>query len=144
MNERARLTISLCHASGVETLVWLEPWAQEFVLPAYGELKLICWSDDGAADPEPEPEPELEFVGDRIVVYGAGGTRIGVFINGVDQESFSADCAAPDAGALSTREFVGIVFAEHPETRPSGRTPTVKSGNRIIGWLRSLLDRRRG
>lgn len=130
MADRHATTVHLCNASGVGMLVWLEPWAQEFQLESRGELLLECWSD-GACD----PTPELEMSHDMITVYGASDTRLAVFINGVDQNSFSAECTAPDAGPLTTRGFVESVFKDFPEARPGGRPTKSSKPLSVLGRL---------
>lgn len=116
MADPPNASISLCNASGLGMRVWLEPWAQEFILPDRGEVLLECWTDDLASD----PIPEIEVTDDVLTVYGAAGSRIAVFIDGTDQDSFSAKHTAPDTGSLTTRGFVDVVFGNFPETRPGG------------------------
>lgn len=108
-------SVDLCNATLTPLMVWLEPWALEFPLPARGTLSLVCSSDKAN-----DVLPEIEFADDQIIVWGTGESRIAVFINGVDQDSFSARYTAPDLGALSSKAFVNLVFGDHPNARPGG------------------------
>ncbi|MEG3123965.1 hypothetical protein [Sphingomonas sp. GB1N7] len=128
--------VRLCNASGADLIVWLEPWAQEFVLPARAELVLYCRSDaNGNAMPEIDTDDGI------ITIWGQGGSRIAVFIDGLDQESFSAGYSAPDTGLLSPRNFVTLAFGNHPEARPGGKPfpkpPREKWWQRLFRSLRT-------
>jgi hypothetical protein len=106
----------LCNADVAPILVWLEPWALEFQLPSRAILTLACTAYESTID----PWPLIEVVDDVLTVWGSGGSRIAVFIDDVDQQSFSAGYAAPDLGTLSTKGFVNLVFRDQPTARPGG------------------------
>jgi hypothetical protein len=55
----------LCNAVGNELVIWLEPWAQEFVLPPRAVLLLRCVSDG-----DTDPLPEIETSEGVIKVWG--------------------------------------------------------------------------
>ncbi|WP_447727669.1 hypothetical protein [Sphingomonas koreensis] len=70
-------------------------------------------------------------------IYASGGTRLRVVIDGVEQDSGSAEIEAPDFGPLSPRGFVDLVFGDFPEARPSGQPAPQKPG-----WIARLFGRR--
>jgi hypothetical protein len=97
-------------------IIWLEPWAEEFIVPPRGEIALRVESDEPALACLPEID-----VSDRgLVAYAAGGTRIVVVIDGVEQDSGSCVLTAPGFEPLSTRGFIHTVFDKIPEARPGG------------------------
>jgi hypothetical protein len=122
----------VCNASAKDMTVWLEPWCDEFVLPPGGELSLrVEQIEDG------ESPAEFELTAEVLAIYGGGGTRLKVAIDGVEQDSCSAVMAARDFGPLSAKGFVDTVFGEFPEARPHGQAEPQKSN-----WLRGLFGRR--
>ena len=138
MADTSEATVHFSNGGTDEIQIWLEPWAQEFHLPPRGELFLRCWSTVEGSD----PTPELEATPEGVTAYGAGNSRISVFINGVDQHSFSAEHTAPDAGPLSTRGFVDLVFSEQPGARPGGQiTPAPPSTSAAMRFLHRVFHR---
>ena len=132
-----RVTIGLCNASNVPLLIWLEPWTGEFHLPPRGEPLLDCSTEN----PQADPTPELDFAEEIITIWGVGGSTIAVFINGVDQKSFSGKMACPDMGPLTSRKFVDIVFGGSPEARPGGLPLQIAALARRESALARLLRR---
>ncbi len=117
------LTIALSNAGANPLNVWLEPWAEECEIPYRGELSMIVTGDEIT-----RIVPDVEQTKDSLVVWGTGGTRIEILINGELQDTVSAAVTSPDIGGLETKEFVNLVFGDHPKTRPGGRpTPTQKA-----------------
>jgi hypothetical protein len=104
--------VHLSNAQASDMPVWLEPWCDELNLRPREVLTLLVEGDDEG--------PEIEFAEDLLVIYGAGGTRLQVLIDDVKQDTGSAVLTAPGGGDLSTRDFVGMVFGNFPETRPGG------------------------
>ena len=129
---RSAREIDLCNALPRPLLLWFEPWAQEFELPARARLSLRCSAPAGS-----DPTPRLEAVDDdMLTIWGASGSRIAVFIDDVDQDSFTGNCEAPDLGPLSSKEFVNLVFRAAPEARPGGRRAPRR------GWLSRVFGPR--
>lgn len=129
------MTASFVHLSNAQASdlpVWLEPWCEELNLRPRQVLTLLV---EGG-----EAGPEIEFAGELLVIYGAGGTRLQVLIDDVRQDTGSAELTVPDGGALSTRDFVGIVFGNFPELRPGG----APLPSRRPGFFRRLFSRRKG
>ena len=127
-----------CNATGEPLVIWFEPWALEFELPPRAVLDLHCASDERI-----DPTPEIEVEDGIISVWAAGGSRIAVAIDSVDQDSFSSRYAAPDMGALSPRAFVELTFSRHPEARPGGLPlRPVSAWRRLRRFLAYLVRRR--
>lgn len=120
--------IGLSNARDADLLIWFEPWCDEIRLPARAELLLVV---EGAGD-----LPEMEWFEDHLTVYGAAGTRLHVHIDGARQDTASCQIAVPDMEALSTRQFVGLVFGAFPEARAGGvPMPRGSAARRWLGWL---------
>jgi hypothetical protein len=127
--------INLCNALPRPLQLWFEPWAQEFELPVRAVLTLRC-----SAAPDIDPSPTFEAIhDDALTVWGAGGSLIAVLIDGVDQDSFTSHLMAPDAGPLSPKAFVDLVFGDHPEARPGGAPYSPTPGKQ--SWLGRLFMR---
>lgn len=127
--------ISFCNAGSLPLVVWLEPWAQEFALPPRSIIVLRCFADGGR-----NSMPDLEAANGIMTVWGQGGSRIAVFIDEVDQNSFSSRHAAPALDGLTTRGFVELVFDGRPETRPGG-LPLALSPQRDTWWRRLFRNK---
>ena len=121
----------LCNAGASSVFIWLEPWAEEFELSCRSELRIRI---EGGLQ---EGSPDIEPTETGFTVYAAGGTRLRLWIDGVEQRSSSSEIEAPDAGPLSTRGFVDLVFGDVPEARPGG-WPAVRRPS----WIVRLLGRR--
>ena len=126
--------VRLSNARETELMVWLEPWCDEIILPPRAEVAMVVVGH-GAL-------PELVTFDSHITVYGAGNTRLDVQVNGVKQDTVSSEIVSPDTEALSTREFVDLVFGSFPETRPSGvPSPAPSLYRRLLGRLFSWTRR---
>ncbi len=123
----------LCNAGASPVFIWLEPWAEEFELPSRSELLIRIEGDAQHMRVAPDVEP----TDTGFTIYANGGTRLCVAIDGVDQDSGSAEIEAPDFGPLSPRGFVDLVFGDVPEARPGGQPIPQKPG-----WIARLFGRR--
>ncbi|WP_442680657.1 hypothetical protein ACSBM8_05525 [Sphingomonas sp. ASY06-1R] len=104
---------SLCNP-GPDTLrVWLEPWCEEFEVPARSAITLKAPS--GA---ERHEMGEIEWGPDNLVIWAAGPT-VAVFIDDVLQESGSAIIPIPDG---LTKNLLNVIFADQPAARLGGRS----------------------
>jgi hypothetical protein len=106
----AALRLSNCRPS--DLLLWLEPWCDEVTLPPRAELTLVIEGNG--------PAPEIEQIEDHLVLYAGGGTRLRVYVNGIEQDTASSLIAVPDSPELSTRESVRLLFGGFPAARPGG------------------------
>ncbi len=116
--ENAEQAEALClsNSQSCELLLWLEPWAEEFAIGPRAQLTLIVMSDKGRPR-----APEVEMTESHLVVYAAGGTRISVHIDGVQQDSGSAEQPAPAGDGLSARTTIHALFDGFSDSRPAGK-----------------------
>lgn len=91
--------------------VWLEPWAEQFDVPAGSSISLTS-SDDARK----QGAGEVEWAEGRVIVW-ATASRIEVRIDGILQESASARIVAP---AGLTKNILGLLFADQPAARLGG------------------------
>jgi RimJ/RimL family protein N-acetyltransferase len=112
---RSERTFTIHNGRSADLLLWIEPWAEEYAAPPGGRIDLRVVGA-GASD----AEAPLELSDHNLCFYAPGGTRVEVLLDGVSQQSASAELAVPQSGRLSTRDFVGLVFTNVPETRPGG------------------------
>lgn len=97
---------------GPETLaVWLEPWAEEFEVPARSVI-MMAWSGESGED----TVGEFEWTADHLVVWAHVPT-VRIFIDGVLQDSGSAVISVP---AGLTRAMLNVVFSGQPTARLGG------------------------
>ena len=89
-------------------LVWLEPWAEEFVVPARSTFAM---RPSGGLT-----SGEMEWTPDHLIIWATAST-IEVFIDGALQDSASATIAAPDG---LTKGVLAILFAGQPSARLGG------------------------
>ncbi|MCW6533617.1 hypothetical protein [Sphingomonas lycopersici] len=107
---------------GPDTLrLWLEPWADEFNVPARSTVTLKGSGGSGEYLPG-----EVEWGPEYLIIWASAGT-VEVFIDGVLQESGSAIIPAPDG---LTKELLSFMFAGEPAARLGG------AGTRLSGWRR--------
>lgn len=106
-------------------LVWLEPWAEEFVLPAQSIVQLRA--------PTGCELGEIEQSDDQITVW-ATAEIVQVFINGELQESASASIPAPSG---LTKQMLGVVFEDQPTARLGGAAPASDTRASWLTWLKS-------
>ena len=99
---------SLYNAGPDALLVWLEPWAEKFVVPTRSTLAIQ--PSGGRAF------GEVEWTPDHLIIW-ADAPTIEVFIDGALQDSASATVAVPDG---LTKGMLGILFADQPSARLGG------------------------
>ena len=92
-------------------LVWLEPWCDEFEVPARSTITLKA--PGGFEEGIPGA---VEWGPKNLVIWGNGPT-LEVFIDGVHQESGSAVIPIPDG---LTKKMLNVVFADQPAARLGG------------------------
>lgn len=103
-------------------LVWLEPWAEEFVVPARSTVAMRPASRGTLG--------EVEWTPDHIIVWASAPT-VEVFIDGVFQDSGSARIPIPEG---LTKGMLSIVFAGQPAARLGGAHASVD--DRVSLWGR--------
>ncbi len=102
---------SLSNPGPDELVVWLEPWAEEFVVPVRSTVAMKA-PVGGAA----QEIGEIEWASDRVVVW-ATTTTVAVFIDDVLQDSASAIVPIPDG---LSKGMLSILFKGHPTARLGG------------------------
>lgn len=110
-------------------LLWLEPWADEFEIPARSTVIL-----NPAGGPEGSPLGQLEWSVDHLVLWASAQT-VAVSIDGVLQRSGSALIPIPDG---LTKEMLGIVFADQPAARLGGASSLTTERT---SWWKKLVCR---
>ncbi len=108
-------------------LVWLEPWAEEFEVPARSTISLSFNSEDGPA--------EINSTPDRIVIWADAGQTTRVFIDDAFQESASASLPVPGGFDGSTKELLTLMFGRQPSARIGGES--AKPQRRLSLWQRA-------
>lgn len=107
-------------------VLWLEPWADEFEIPARSTVTLHPFGG-----PEGCPLGQLEWNADHLVLWASAST-VGVSIDGVLQNSGSASIPIPDG---LNQEMLGIVFADQPAARLGGASSFT---NKLTPWWMNL------
>ncbi len=102
---------SLSNPGPDELVVWLEPWAEEFVIPVRSTVALKAPVGD-----EAQTIGEIEWASDHVVVW-ANRTTVAVFIDDVLQDSASAIVPIPDG---LNKAMLNILFKGHPTARLGG------------------------
>ena len=113
---------SLSNPGRDELLVWLEPWAEEFVVPARSTVAMRPSSGRTLG--------EVEWTHDHLIVWASAPT-VEVFVDGVLQDSASAAISVPEGLA---KGMLNIVFAGEPAARLGG-TPA-NMDERVSLWRR--------
>ncbi|WP_374295356.1 hypothetical protein [Sphingomonas sp.] len=108
-----------------ELVIWLEPWAEEFIVPVRSTVALKAPS--GA---EAQEVGEVEWASDHIVVWASART-VAVFIDDVLQDSASAFVPVPDG---LSKGMLNILFKGHPTARLGGAASD--TGNRASWWVK--------
>jgi hypothetical protein len=117
----------LCNPGPGTILLWLEPWAEEFEIPARSTVTL-----QPAIGFEGSPLEQVEWNEEHLVVWASAPT-VAVAIDGVVQDSASASIAIP--GGL-TKGMLGILFANQPAARLGGSS--LQLPKRSSWWTRLL------
>lgn len=108
---------SLSNPGPDKLLVWLEPWAEEFEVPAGSTIALRAAGDANDALLE-----ETEWTPDHLVLWASAPGTVKVFIDEAHQESASEVIEIPDG---LTRQMLNVVFAGQPAARLGGRSSDV-------------------
>jgi hypothetical protein len=131
MTEQAgSLLFSRTNGSHSKWTVWIEPWAEEFEVASGSSIEIVI---RGA----PAELAEIDSTPEQVTIYAPSGAFLDITIDGVQQDSASAQIAVPNTRTLGTRGFVDLVFGNAPEARPHGRP--VKTGG-WRAWLRKLVS----
>ena len=109
---------AMSNAQADDLLVWLEPWAEEFLVPARSWVMLEMSNASAGAAP-----PEVDLTATQVTVWATGGGLVKVSIDGIVQPSGSALVAFPDVPGFSTKTFLNLVFQGHPSANVGGRNP---------------------
>ncbi|MFN3819471.1 hypothetical protein [Blastomonas sp.] len=99
---------SLSNPGRNSLLVWLEPWAEEFVVPPKSTIAMTPARGQALG--------EIEWTPDHLVVWASAPT-VEVFVDTVLQDSGSATISIPDG---LTKGILSIVFGGHPAARLGG------------------------
>jgi hypothetical protein len=102
---------SLSNPGPNELVVWLEPWAEEFVVPARSTIAVRA---SGGA--EPSEVGEIEWVSDHVVIW-ATAKIVEVYIDDVLQDTASAIVQLPDG---LSRGMLNVMFKGQPAARLGG------------------------
>jgi hypothetical protein len=116
---------SLSNPGPDELIVWLEPWAEEFVVPPRSTIALRAGGGS-----EERVIGDIEWASDHVVVWGTA-TIIEVFIDDALQDTSSAIVPIPDC---MTKEMLTIVFAGRPSARLGGVASSAV--DRVSWWER--------
>ncbi|MGF7146689.1 hypothetical protein FHS96_000298 [Sphingomonas zeicaulis] len=101
-----------CSNPGPDELsLWLEPWADEFVIPVRSTVTLVP-----AGDSQKYVLDEVECTPHRLVVW-ASTTMVRVLIDDVLQDSASAEIPIPDGLNKAT---LNLLFGNQPAARLGG------------------------
>lgn len=128
MTDAAR-SWSLSNPGPDEMLLWLEPWAEEFVIPIGSTITL-----ESLGGSEKDAPGEVEWTPEHLVVW-ATAQRVQVYIDGERQESGSATISIPDG---LTKGMLNILFADYPAARLGG---TSVGEAAQTSWWRKLRHR---
>jgi hypothetical protein len=110
-------------------MVWLEPWADEFEVPARSTIVMR-----GPTEISHCGVGEAEWTPDNLVMWASAST-VEVLIDGVLQESASATIAVPDGLSKGVLE---VLFAGQPGARLGGAAAdTIERSS----WWRRLTSR---
>ncbi|RYD55358.1 MAG: hypothetical protein EOP60_06295 [Sphingomonadales bacterium] len=121
---------SLSNPGPDSLLVWLEPWAEEFDVPARSAIALKSLRGSQACR-----LGEVEGTPDHLIVWASAET-VQVYIDGVVQESSSALIPVPDG---LTKQMMKVLFAGHPAARLGGTGFNDADGLSWWGRLRRRL-----
>jgi hypothetical protein len=113
---------SLSNPGRDELLVWLEPWAEEFVVPARSTIAMRPSSGRTLG--------EVEWTPDHLIVWASAPT-VEVLIDDVLQDSASAAISVPDG---LTKGMLKIVFAGRPAARLGGAPANMNERDSL--WTR--------
>ncbi len=118
---------SLSNLGRDELLVWLEPWAEEFVVPARSTITM--------RPPSGRAFGEVEWTPEHLVVWASAPT-VEVFVDGVLLDSASAAISVPEG---LTKGMLNIVFAGQPATRLGGAPANMNQRVTLWGRIKRRL-----
>lgn len=118
---------SLSNLGRDELLVWLEPWAEEFVVPARSTIAM--------RPPRGRNLGEVEWTPDHLIVWATVPT-VEVFVDDVLQDSASAAISVPQG---LTKGMLNIVFAGQPAARLGGDPANMDERVSLWGRIKHRL-----
>jgi len=118
---------SLSNPGPDELLVWLEPWAEEFVVPARSTIAM--------RPPRGRNLGEVEWTPDHLIVWASVPT-VEVFVDDVLQDSASAAISVPQG---LTKGMLNIVFAGQPAARLGGDPANMDERVSLWGRIKHRL-----
>jgi RimJ/RimL family protein N-acetyltransferase len=124
----ARFT--LFNRASVPLRLWLEPWAEEVVVPLGSRADLVLTGAFSRSADAP-----FEFTGEQLIFYAPGGSSLIILIDG--EEQYRSYAVVPYSRKLGTRDFVHLVFDGFPEAR-AGRVPAGRGAEALS--LGSSMD----
>lgn len=118
---------SLSNPGPDKLLVWLEPWAEEFEVPAQSTLALSMpnGTEEGML-------VDVEWTSDHLVVWASAPGTVKVYVDGALQDSGSALVSIPEG---LTKQILNVVFAGQPAARLGGQTSDLTE--RTSWWQRA-------
>lgn len=119
MTDALGTRVCLSNAQATDLVIWFEPWLDEILVAPRAELALFV------EEMGEEGLPDLELTDDCLVVYGVGGSRLRVEVDGAAQDTFSRMVPAPPSiPGIGTKGTIETMFGAYPEaTRSGARTP---------------------
>jgi RimJ/RimL family protein N-acetyltransferase len=120
-------TFTVHNSRSTDLLLWLEPWCEEFRVPAGRRLDLVL--EGRFARPLDAP---FELNETHLAFFAPGGSRVRVLIDGELQPSGSSQAAVPSTGKIGTRALTGVLFSDYPEGRLAGAPD---AGNEVLSKL---------
>ena len=118
---------SLSNPGRDELLVWLEPWAEEFVVPARSTVAMKPCSGRALG--------EVEWTPDHLIVC-ASAPSVEVFVDGVLQDTASAAIFVREG---LTKGMLNIVFAGRPGARLGGAPANMDERVSLWGRIKHRL-----
>jgi hypothetical protein len=108
---------SVSNSQADDLLVWLEPWAEEFVIASRSTMALEI-ANGGSGDTD--IDVEIEETDGRIILWARSGQIVRVFIDDILQRSASASVEFPAIPGFTTKGFLSLTMGDHPEARVGG------------------------
>ena len=115
---RSSRTLTWYNRARTDLLFWLEPWAEEFVLPPGARIDFIISGKNVA-----RAELPLDVTDTHIALYAPGGSRVAVLIDGQAQDSGATATPVPYMAGRSTRDFIDLAFGGSAHARAAGTPP---------------------
>jgi hypothetical protein len=122
---------SLSNPGPDNLFVWLEPWAEEFEVPARSNIALST-----SSQPEQGVIEEVEWNDDHLVVWASAPGTFKVYVDDLLQESASALVPIPEG---LTKQMLNVMFAGQPAARLGGRAFDIREPTSWWQRARRLL-----